>query len=155
MNLHYLHVNRDKKGRTCRACHETHASNAEKHIRDSVPFGKGGWELPIGFEKTASGGSCSPGCHKPIGYDRDRAVEYGETGDGDLAGGESVGTAGVAGVRGTLSRIVILIVVVVFVFLRRDRRLWADPASDAIDVDGDDDDDHEIDYDNDHDCDLR
>ena len=80
VNLHYLHVNRDKKGRTCRACHETHASNAEKHIRDSVPFGKGGWELPIGFEKTASGGSCSPGCHKPFGYDRDRAVEYGETG---------------------------------------------------------------------------
>jgi predicted CXXCH cytochrome family protein len=69
-NLHYLHVNKDTKGRTCRACHETHASNKAKHIRDSVPFGAGGWKLPINFEKTDTGGSCSPGCHRPYAYDR-------------------------------------------------------------------------------------
>lgn len=27
LNLHYLHVNMPKKGRTCRSCHATHASN--------------------------------------------------------------------------------------------------------------------------------
>jgi predicted CXXCH cytochrome family protein len=75
-NLHFLHVNRDKKGRTCRACHETHASTNPKHIRDSVPFGRGGWQLPINFEKTPSGGSCAPGCHKPYEYDRFEPLEY-------------------------------------------------------------------------------
>ncbi len=78
LNLHFLHVNRDKKGRTCRACHETHASRKQKHIRDSVPFGPGGWELPIGYEKTDTGGSCAPGCHKPYGYDRFDPVAYPE-----------------------------------------------------------------------------
>lgn len=76
LNLHYVHVNREKKGRTCRACHETHASSNEKHIRDSVPFGRGGWELPVGFTKTDTGGSCATGCHKPLGYDREHPVAY-------------------------------------------------------------------------------
>lgn len=66
-NLHYLHVNREK-GRTCRACHEVHASNHPYHIRDSVPFGLGNWELPINFEKTETGGTCTPGCHKTASY---------------------------------------------------------------------------------------
>jgi predicted CXXCH cytochrome family protein len=72
-NLHFLHVNRDTKGRTCRACHETHASEHSFHIRESVPFGK--WELPVGFKPTKSGGSCAPGCHKEKAYDRDHPVE--------------------------------------------------------------------------------
>jgi hypothetical protein len=72
-----VHVNRDKKGRTCRACHETHASSKAKHIRESVPFGSGGWMLPIKFEKLESGGSCSPGCHTPYSYDRDNPIQYG------------------------------------------------------------------------------
>lgn len=73
-NLHYLHVNKDTKGRTCRACHETHASDQAKHIRDSVPFGK--WNMPIGFKKTDTGGSCAPGCHVPYEYDRMRPAAY-------------------------------------------------------------------------------
>jgi predicted CXXCH cytochrome family protein len=76
LNLHFLHVNRQKKGRTCRACHETHASNKEKHIRESVPFGTGGWMLPIRFEKMADGGRCAPGCHLPYEYNRTDPVEY-------------------------------------------------------------------------------
>ncbi|USN98174.1 MAG: cytochrome c3 family protein [Phycisphaeraceae bacterium] len=68
-NLHYVHVNR-QKGRTCRACHEVHASKHEFHIRDKVPFGRGGWELPINYEKSVDGGRCSPGCHKPRTYSR-------------------------------------------------------------------------------------
>jgi predicted CXXCH cytochrome family protein len=75
MNLHFVHVNKPIKGRTCRACHETHASNFPKHIRESVPFGS--WELPVNYEKTESGGSCMPGCHKLKSYDRIKRVTNG------------------------------------------------------------------------------
>jgi predicted CXXCH cytochrome family protein len=71
-NLHYLHVHREK-GRTCRACHDAHATNNPKHIRDAVPFGT--WELPTNFEKTATGGSCLPGCHQRFTYDRNEPVK--------------------------------------------------------------------------------
>ena len=70
MNLHFKHVNKPIKGRTCRACHETHASNFPKHIREGVPFG--GWELPVNYQKTETGGSCTPGCHKVKRYDREK-----------------------------------------------------------------------------------
>jgi len=74
-NLHFLHVNKEPYGRTCRACHQIHASNQPKHIRESVAFG--GWtDLPINFSKTDTGGSCSPGCHLPKAYDRQSAGDY-------------------------------------------------------------------------------
>ncbi len=76
LNLHYLHVNRERKGRTCRACHETHASNSADLIRESVPFGRGGWMLPIRFQKLDNGGSCAPGCHVPYVYNRVAPVRY-------------------------------------------------------------------------------
>ncbi len=69
-NLHYLHVNRQTKGRTCRACHEIHGSDHPSHIAESVPFGDSQWALPIEFRATATGGSCAPGCHKPMSYSR-------------------------------------------------------------------------------------
>lgn len=71
-NLHFVHVNKMVKGRTCRACHDAHATNNPKHIRDAVPFAK--WQLPVGFTKTANGGSCSPGCHQTFRYDRTNPV---------------------------------------------------------------------------------
>ncbi|MCA8961348.1 MAG: cytochrome C [Planctomycetes bacterium] len=67
-NLHFFHVNKEKKGRTCRACHAIHGSQHPFHIRDTVPFG--GWDIPINFEKTETGGSCAPGCHSKKEYDR-------------------------------------------------------------------------------------
>lgn len=70
-NLHHVHVNRPK-GRTCRACHDAHASNNPSHIRDSVPFGA--WALPINYTKTKTGGQCLPGCHQLFKYDRDKPV---------------------------------------------------------------------------------
>lgn len=70
-NLHYVHVHR-LKGRTCRACHNPHATNNPKHIRDSVPFGA--WDLPINFKKTETGGQCQPGCHQLFRYDRKHPV---------------------------------------------------------------------------------
>ncbi|MHC4397891.1 MAG: cytochrome c3 family protein [Planctomycetota bacterium] len=74
VNLHYLHVNKERRGRTCRACHQTHASNLPKHIRKSVPYGI--WDLPVGFTKTETGGTCKSGCHLPKDYDRIKAVDY-------------------------------------------------------------------------------
>lgn len=68
-NLHWLHVNQEK-GRTCRACHEVHASQRPAHIREAVPFGSAGWMLEINFEQTTTGGSCAPACHKTHAYDR-------------------------------------------------------------------------------------
>ncbi len=72
-NLHFTHVNKDKRGRSCRACHSTHASTKPLHVRETVPYGN--WELPINFTKTDAGGSCSPGCHQKLGYDRDNPVD--------------------------------------------------------------------------------
>ena len=72
-NLHFVHVNKNPKGRTCRSCHETHASTLPNHIRTSVPFGN--WQLPINFTKTASGGACAPGCHAPQRYDRNQPAQ--------------------------------------------------------------------------------
>jgi len=69
-NLHFLHVNKDVKGRSCKACHQVHASNQQKHIRKSVPFGKMDWELPVTYTKTDNGGSCVVGCHAPKDYAR-------------------------------------------------------------------------------------
>ncbi|MCK6456356.1 MAG: cytochrome c3 family protein [Phycisphaerae bacterium] len=68
-NLHHLHVNQEK-GRTCRACHEVHASESPFLIRRSVPFGNMNWMLEINYTKLETGGSCAPGCHKPETYSR-------------------------------------------------------------------------------------
>lgn len=76
LNLHYVHVNRDKKGRTCNICHDAHAANRERHIRDTVPFGPKGWPLPIGYEKLPNGGKCLAGCHRAFEYNRVNPVTY-------------------------------------------------------------------------------
>jgi predicted CXXCH cytochrome family protein len=68
-NLHWVHVSRDK-GRSCGVCHEPHASLQDHLIRESVPFGPGGWKLPIRFEASAKGGTCAAGCHQSLSYDK-------------------------------------------------------------------------------------
>ena len=68
-NLHYLHVNKPDRGRTCRACHEVHASENPHQIREAVPFGPRGWMLPVNFTKTDTGGSCARTCHQTETYD--------------------------------------------------------------------------------------
>ncbi|GAB4321349.1 MAG: cytochrome c3 family protein [Candidatus Sumerlaeia bacterium] len=67
LNLHYLHVHRDK-GRSCRACHHEHASSQPHHIRSEVPFGR--WTMKIEYTATENGGTCATGCHVRYGYDR-------------------------------------------------------------------------------------
>lgn len=67
-NLHYLHLQQSGRGRTCRACHEVHASNQQKQVRDGVPYGSGGWMLKLNYKETATGGSCAKTCHAEKGY---------------------------------------------------------------------------------------
>jgi predicted CXXCH cytochrome family protein len=67
-NLHYVHVNKSERGRTCRACHEVHASKQPHQIRDSVPYGSKGWMLKINYAPTPTGGSCAKTCHAEKTY---------------------------------------------------------------------------------------
>ncbi len=68
LNLHFLHVNKEEKGRTCRACHEIHASKQKAHVRSLVPYGN--WEFPLEFTANADGGTCAAGCHDEKKYSR-------------------------------------------------------------------------------------
>ncbi len=70
-NLHYVHVH-SEKGRSCKACHQVHASDQDKHVRNDVPFGN--WMLPINFKRNENGGTCVVGCHNPKAYNRKKAV---------------------------------------------------------------------------------
>lgn len=67
-NLHYLHVNKTERGRTCRACHEVHASKQPHQIRDAVPYGAKGWMLKINYTPSPTGGSCAKTCHATKSY---------------------------------------------------------------------------------------
>lgn len=76
-NLHHVHVQQEK-GRSCRACHEVHASDVPFHMRRSVPFG--GWELPIRYKPLPNGGTCEEGCHLARTYDRTRPAPSNQAG---------------------------------------------------------------------------
>ncbi len=68
-NLHYVHVAaQESSGRTCRVCHDPHASLSSKLMRREVPFGR--WTIPIRHEPTKAGGQCAAGCHRAQSYDR-------------------------------------------------------------------------------------
>jgi len=68
LNLHYVHVSKPGKGRTCRACHAVHASKSPAHISEVVPYGN--WQYQIKFEQRPNGGSCAPACHTARSYER-------------------------------------------------------------------------------------
>ena len=72
-NLHSVHVNKAGKGRSCKICHNPHASAQDRLINPKAP-GFGSWEIPIHFQATPTGGGCSVGCHKTFHYDRVKAV---------------------------------------------------------------------------------
>lgn len=72
-NLHNLHLQQGGRGRTCRACHEIHASKQAHHIREGVPYGSGGWTLKLNYRKTETGGSCEKTCHQEKAYSRSAA----------------------------------------------------------------------------------
>ena len=68
-NLHYVHVNRADKGRSCKVCHDPHAAAQPRLISNKIS-GFGRWRIPIRYTKTEVGGTCVVGCHKPKSYDR-------------------------------------------------------------------------------------
>jgi predicted CXXCH cytochrome family protein len=76
-NLHYIHVNRKDRGKSCKSCHVIHGGENPKLIAEKVPFGK--WNLPLKVIKTDSGGSCAPGCHQKYSYDRKTPGKEAET----------------------------------------------------------------------------
>jgi hypothetical protein len=56
-------------------CHEPHAGNLDKLIlKEGYRFG--GWNIPINFQITPTGGSCAPGCHQMYKYDREKPESY-------------------------------------------------------------------------------
>ncbi|MHC4697442.1 MAG: cytochrome c3 family protein [Planctomycetota bacterium] len=69
-SLHFVHVNKPKRGRTCGACHDVHASARSFHMRETASFGPRGWEIEINHMKLPNGGRCAPGCHEARSYDR-------------------------------------------------------------------------------------
>ena len=71
-NLHFIHVNRDQKGRSCKGCHNVHGSDLPNHLASEVPFEGSTWAMPMQFEKNADGGKCTPGCHKERAYNRSK-----------------------------------------------------------------------------------
>ncbi len=73
LNLHYLHVNKEKSGQTCRACHGAHAGNQPNLILDKGQFGN--WTASFRFNKTKTGGSCLAECHGEYSYDRVNPVK--------------------------------------------------------------------------------
>ncbi len=75
VNLHHVHVG---NRRTCRVCHRTHAGPNDRLVRESVAYGRAGYELRIGFEKTADGGGCAKTCHAPAAYTRLARLDDGE-----------------------------------------------------------------------------
>ena len=66
-------MNKENGGQTCRACHDGHAGNQPKLIREKVQFGN--WEIPVKFNKSNTGGSCLTGCHREYAYDRVNPVQ--------------------------------------------------------------------------------
>ena len=84
LNLHNLHAAIPRKGRTCQTCHQPHASDGPKLINQTgSSFGE--WQMSISFTTTANGGSCMPGCHRKMEYNRDKAADNSskETGFGE------------------------------------------------------------------------
>ncbi len=71
-NLHFIHVNREFKGRSCRICHTTHVGENADHVRQGIAFGE--TMLNIDYQRHVTGGKCVTTCHVPRGYDRIKAI---------------------------------------------------------------------------------
>lgn len=72
-NLHFWHVT--KMNNRCTSCHDVHASFHENLIRETSRLGQ--QEPKMNFDKTNTGGSCNPGCHDTLSYDRENPADVG------------------------------------------------------------------------------
>lgn len=71
-NLHFRHVARDRRGRSCSLCHTPHLARNRALIRDSMPYGRE--RLTLEFTASERGGACTTSCHVPAAYDREQAI---------------------------------------------------------------------------------
>ena len=74
LNLHFLHVNKETKGRGCAVCHLTHGSAQPRLIRPTIPFRD--WKVNVKYIPTEHGGYCGPACHSAKRYDRAVPVDW-------------------------------------------------------------------------------
>lgn len=81
-NLHRSHMMSTKGGRSCAVCHVFHGGDSPRLMARSVAFEGSAWAMPINFRVTEDGGTCSPGCHEPLGYGRTRAINSQRRKDG-------------------------------------------------------------------------
>lgn len=72
-NLHYFHLQRGDKSYGCILCHDVHATSQSKLIKTSFVFQ--GVEVPMKFQSSLDGGSCTNACHGEKKYDRKKAVQ--------------------------------------------------------------------------------
>jgi predicted CXXCH cytochrome family protein len=72
-NLHYFHVNRESKGRVCKACHGVHGAKQDKLLLvKSTGFGR--WAIPLTWVSDGDRATCYVGCHRPKTYDRNQRI---------------------------------------------------------------------------------
>jgi predicted CXXCH cytochrome family protein len=64
-NLHYVHLT-GQKARNCNLCHDVHASDQERLIKNRSQFGE--WKMPIEYKSNLNGGTCLSGCHEKKEY---------------------------------------------------------------------------------------
>lgn len=76
LNLHYVHVKKGDRARSCGTCHRVHGSDLPYLMADSVAYQGSDWIMPVKFVATPDGGSCAPGCHEPLSYSRTTPVPY-------------------------------------------------------------------------------
>lgn len=74
VNLHFLHVSKERKGRNCRICHAPHAADQPRLIRSNVSFGD--WKSKLRFVLSPTGGYCATACHPAKRYDREVPVDW-------------------------------------------------------------------------------
>ncbi len=77
-NLHRVHASEGNRDKNCRACHVIHAGPNSRLVRDTLHYGT--WDMPVRFIKSETGGSCFPGCHRELAYDRTTPVPVPTTG---------------------------------------------------------------------------
>ncbi len=71
-NLHFRHVAKQRRGRSCRLCHSAHQAPGLGLVRRGMPYGSE--ILTLEFTSTSSGGSCATSCHDTLDYDRTKAI---------------------------------------------------------------------------------
>ncbi|MBZ0172440.1 MAG: cytochrome c3 family protein, partial [Phycisphaerales bacterium] len=70
-NLHHLHVASGGRARSCSTCHVVHGGSRPRLMADFAVYEGSARKMPLGFTMTERGGSCAPGCHEPLAYDRE------------------------------------------------------------------------------------